>query len=549
MHPPSKGGVTYVNSKCGKEENQENVVGTAYYGSRSDNCPTTDASSERDDGFMEEIFSLAGCAGLKYNRADCDNIAKAVKAIATACKLKSATWCENPNDVLDDSDPDNITYRPTLLKLGFEDATIAPVEVRFDHLIQDADDVPVRDFADLYEGDNVEDILQEVGECKIDHEERIAALEADTDNVITVGSYDSANDSLTLTDADGGSFSVTITHPPAPVEGGTYIDGTQAPALDVTGQSLTYQTVNDADESAGAPVAVDLAPLFAALTSPAAPAFAGNAVSFDAASNTYTITDTDTDTTIVGTLTPQDDGSYIYDAGDGSAPVAIGAPEDIQVCSPSSDASQAYAQEPLLQRGNVGTIVPLVTDCPVGKASDGKLYTGGTVVSDGELVAADLADPDRPDLNHADIVSWRDATYAGRPVEGVYRGPNNQVWAFNIDKAGNVITKCLKAPWGGSVFVKWRKHCGEYHNGGQAVTMIVSATIPAASTVTVNYPITLSSNIVRIADGNGAGDIIGSPSQSGPVMRPAAGRTTTGFDAVNTGTTTIAVDHIIEGIC
>ena len=119
---------------------------------------------------------------------------------------------------------------------------------------------------------------------------RIAALEARVDNDVFVTDYAIDGNTLTITQNDGTTFDVTIALP-EPAEAET--DGLHLSANGVvfSGNTLTIPTVNDLDESAGDPVVIDLSALISAPFS-----IVGNAVSYDAATNEYTITDTDTDT-------------------------------------------------------------------------------------------------------------------------------------------------------------------------------------------------------------------------------------------------------------
>ena len=138
-------------------------------------------------------------------------------------------------------------------------------------------------------------------QCIIDNQTPDLAVENFTQN----------GDVITLLMNDGTEFEITIDHPPVPDEEGEYIvpDAT----LDIDAQTLTFGTAEDEGEAAGA-YNIDLSALFTALTSPDAPNFTGNGVTFDPATNTYTITDTDTaipDTFYRTAITgPDADGNY-----------------------------------------------------------------------------------------------------------------------------------------------------------------------------------------------------------------------------------------------
>lgn len=150
--------------------------------------------------------------------------------------------------------------------------------------------------------------------CLDDVKQRVSALEAKPDN--SVASATIINDVITITEDNGDTHTVSITHPPTPDEEGVYLDGVNAPILDVAAKTLTYSTVIDEGEAAGTPIVLDLTPMFNALTSPDMPTFTGNAVSFNAATNTYTITDTDT--TIADTDTDTDQWNVVTQNPDGS---------------------------------------------------------------------------------------------------------------------------------------------------------------------------------------------------------------------------------------
>ena len=172
--------------------------------------------------------------------------------------------------------------------------------------------------------------------CLDDVKKRVSALEAKPDN--SVASATIANDVITITEDNGDTHTVTITHPPVPDEEGIYLDGVNTPVLDVAAKTLTYSTVIDEGEAAGTPIVLDLTPMFAALTSPAMPTFTGNAISFNAATNEYTITDTDTtipDT--FGTLDANADGSFAWTPAGGGAVVIIPAPETLAFASSPQD--------------------------------------------------------------------------------------------------------------------------------------------------------------------------------------------------------------------
>jgi len=149
-------------------------------------------------------------------------------------------------------------------------------------------------------------------------EERIKeiALACIQENDVKVTGYTIVDGVITLEQSDGSTFPVML-----PAEVGTYV--TEAgTTLDVPGQTLTVGTADDGTEAAGS-FEIDLAALFAALTSPAMPTFTGNAVSFDPATNTFNIADTDTDTNTTSTFTDNGDGTYTHNDGNGGKPVTF----------------------------------------------------------------------------------------------------------------------------------------------------------------------------------------------------------------------------------
>lgn len=168
---------------------------------------------------------------------------------------------------------------------------------------------------------------------------RIEALEAETDNVIVSGT--ATVDEITLTDVDGGTVVIPITHPPVPAEEGVYVNGEVPGVVDVAAGTITFATAQDEGEAAGPPMVIDISALITALTSTAHPNFNGTGVTYDAGTDTYTFTDTDTDTfaTLAGdTITLANGDTITVAAGDhtevtdgGSGLVDITDPDNIVI--------------------------------------------------------------------------------------------------------------------------------------------------------------------------------------------------------------------------
>lgn len=203
-------------------------------------------------------------------------------------------------------------------------------------------------------------------------QEAIKALAAEVDDNTTYAFTDA------LPNADGSACIITVTSsgdddpqeitvPKPPAETGTYIDGTTPPVIDLVAGTITYPTVNDVDESAGPPLVQDISALMAFLTSPNY--VAGTNITFTTLANgDVEISATDTDTTIVGTLTTNPDGSYTYDAGDGSDPVIIAAPTQYV----DWDGNPITAATPIVT-GNAIDRVRVVQGCREYRYCDGTL--------------------------------------------------------------------------------------------------------------------------------------------------------------------------------
>ena len=145
---------------------------------------------------------------------------------------------------------------------------------------------------------------------------------------------------ITITDSDGGVQTITIPNPPE--TDGVHFSGT--PTIDAAGL-VTFATVNDIDESAGAPVLLDLG----ALISSDHPTFVldpadGTAV-YDAAANTWTInttphtvdTSSSTVVTQVGSVT-----TITETPADGSAPVVVTLSNPVTTTQTNADGTTSY---------------------------------------------------------------------------------------------------------------------------------------------------------------------------------------------------------------
>ena len=222
--------------------------------------------------------------------------------------------------------PDIIIDMSGLPQTLCEDADfIASLVEKINTDSQNASQVPSEDAGDYYEGDNVEDILQEIGADCANKEDRLTALEAKVDNdttyTLSAPVPDGNGNCITTLTGSDGSVQEIVVAKPVPETDGVHQSG--APTFDASTNSITFPYVNDADESPAPDVVVDLSAL---VSDPFTITGGENViVTFDAATGEYVIEaiDTDTDTNTTSTLVDNGDGTYTHTSGDGSAPVTI----------------------------------------------------------------------------------------------------------------------------------------------------------------------------------------------------------------------------------
>lgn len=104
---------------------------------------------------------------------------------------------------------------------------------------------------------------------------------------------------ITATGSDGTVQDITLPEPTLPETAGVHLDNT-TPVLNVPAGTVTFSAVNDLDESPAADVVLNINPLITALTSSPHPTFVGGGdvnTSYDAGTNTWTISGLDTDIT------------------------------------------------------------------------------------------------------------------------------------------------------------------------------------------------------------------------------------------------------------
>ena len=205
----------------------------------------------------------------------------------------------------------------------------------------------------------------------------------DTVNVNAVVSLN--GDVITVTPGDGTDpYDLTITHPaPPPETDGVHVDGAVPPVWDFPARTITWQTVNDADETAGAPlVDTTIIPALMAVIAAAQADLvgAGSATAdYDAAANTWVVTATDTDTVCTFSTLPDgciEKSAQVYVDG---APV--GAPVVTKLGLPFWDLLMATLADPFkaalvkkLLFVPVPVTGPIATAEPDGGYVEGDLY-------------------------------------------------------------------------------------------------------------------------------------------------------------------------------
>ena len=220
------------------------------------------------------------------------------------------------------------------------------------------------------------DIPQDM--VRSDEEIKAIALQCILDNAQpTLTSATVDDDTITLTLSDGTPLVITTDDADTPESDGLHINGAIAPVVDVAAETITYETVNDADENSGPPIVADISALIAALTSPAAPTFVGNGVTFNPVTNTYTITDVDTAGTFnaatntisfpdgtsllippgatPSSLVDNEDGTFTHNNG-------VSDPVIVDYKTEYSDASLIYADLDAYQAATANAMV----GCPIG---------------------------------------------------------------------------------------------------------------------------------------------------------------------------------------
>lgn len=132
----------------------------------------------------------------------------------------------------------------------------------------------------------------------------LADLAPDTNNELVAD----ADGSITITSPLTGE-SVTVPPPTPPETDGVHVNGALAPVVDLDAQTITYATVNDADESAGPDLLMDISGLIALLTSTPHPELlAGDGITItgdDSVGYTLSVSDAD----VVCTFVTNSDGT------------------------------------------------------------------------------------------------------------------------------------------------------------------------------------------------------------------------------------------------